>query len=410
MIRPRVLLATTCRYPWVARLAVALENAGCHVLAICPAPGHPLEKLTAIERPLLPYNPWAPMRSLRRAIASAAPDVVVPCDDRVVAHLHHLHATAADDHLARCIERSLGDPAGFPITLARHSLLIQAKNAGVATPNGEILRAPADLIAFLSEHEFPVVLKVDGSWGGKGVRVARTTADVWRAYRKLRRRLPLLIVLKRWIADRDPFWMAEFMQKNSPMLSVQSHIQGRPANCAVCCWKGRVLASVAVEVLQTKEPNGPATIVRVVERPEMREAARALAQRLRMSGVFGLDFIIDEVGDFAHLIEMNPRATPLCHIQLGPGRDLPNALVAAIVGDTRPQSKNLSNNPVIAYFPDAFRMSGTNLLASAYHDIPWEAPELLEELVQPPGHERTVFGRLVRILMSAARRLSDDRH
>jgi hypothetical protein len=404
MMEPRILLATTCCFPWVAQLALALRNGGCHVLAIYPAYGHPLAKLSLNGAPFL-YNPWAPRRSLKQAIVQAQADIVVPCDDRAVAHLHLLHATASDNtDLRRCIERSLGDPAGFPTTLARHSLLMLARNAGVATPDTAPLHSSKDLTAWLAVHQLPLVLKVDGTWGGKGVRVARTTADAWRAYRELRRRLPIGIALKRWVIDRDSFWIAEWLQQNSPLLSIQSYIPGRPANCAVFCWEGRVLASVAVEVMQTKETNGPATIVRVVERPEMLRAARALARHLSMSGLFGLDFMIDEVTNVAQLVEMNPRATPLCHIQLGPGRDLPGSLAASMLGVSQPRSKTITENAMIAYFPDASYVPENSMLAGTYYDIPWEVPELLEELLWHPRQERGLRGHLSRIVMRKKRK------
>jgi hypothetical protein len=43
----------------------------------------------------------------------------------------------------------------------------------------------------------------------------------------------------------------------------------------------------------------------------------------------------------SYLIEMNPRATQVGHLALGPGRDLPAALSAAICGDAVPETPKL---------------------------------------------------------------------
>ena len=48
--------------------------------------------------------------------------------------------------------------------------------------------------------------------------------------------------------------------------------------------------------------------------------------------MIGFDFMIEAATGAAHLIEMNPRNTPICAVRLGPGRDLAEALVARISG------------------------------------------------------------------------------
>ena len=80
--------------------------------------------------------------------------------------------------------------------------------------------------------------------------------------------------------------------------------------------EGRVLAGIGVEVVSSNGVKGPAIVVRMVESPEMMFAAEQVAARLRLSGFFGLDFMIDDSGAI-YIIEMNRRCTPLCPLQLG---------------------------------------------------------------------------------------------
>jgi hypothetical protein len=101
-------------------------------------------------------------------------------------------------------------------------------------------------------------------------------------------------MLKRVFIYRDPFSIKPWWNRSPQEITVQSFVQGRPANCAVTCWEGKVLAGIAVEVVASVAEVGPATVVRAVDGPEMIAAAERIARRLNLSGFFGLDFMIDE--------------------------------------------------------------------------------------------------------------------
>ena len=68
-MKPKVLLATTCRWFPTARLGMALANAGCVVDAVCPS-GHPLSRTGAVHQTHV-YNGLAPLTSFADAIAAA---------------------------------------------------------------------------------------------------------------------------------------------------------------------------------------------------------------------------------------------------------------------------------------------------------------------------------------------------
>jgi predicted ATP-grasp superfamily ATP-dependent carboligase len=171
---------------------------------------------------------------------------------------------------------------------------------------------------------------------------------------------------------------------------VQSYIHGRPANCAVVCWKGRVLAGIGVEVVASDGTTGPASVVRVVDNAEMMFAAERIASRLGLSGFFGLDFMIEQGTGASYLIEMNPRTTPLCHLRLGKGRDMAAALWAQLSGQPFQEVPPVTQNEIIAYFPEACK---SELLQSCFEDIPQGEPELVQELLRP-WPNRTMLFRL----------------
>ena len=74
---------------------------------------------------------------------------------------------------------------------------------------------------------------------------------------------------------------------------------------------------------------------------------------------------------------------------LGPGRDLPAALYAALSGEDIHPAPKVTENDIIALFPQEWmRDPDSAFLKSAYHDVPWEEPELLRacaRILRKPG-------------------------
>jgi hypothetical protein len=199
--------------------------------------------------------------------------------------------------------------------------------------------------------------------------------------------------VKRLLVNHDYFWLRSWRNRSQPKFIVQSYIHGRPANCGVVCWNGRVLAGIGVDVLISEGLTGPATVVRVVENSEMMFAAERIASRLKLSGFFGLDFMIEEGSGAAYLIEMNPRCTPLSHLRLGGKRDMVGALWAQLADQAAPDVEPLTRNDKIAYFPQAAG-ERNELVRSSFQDIPQGEPDLVEEL-RNPWVNRTVLFRLL---------------
>ena len=341
-----------------------------------------------------------PVGALKDAIEAVDPEVILPCDDRAVGHLHQLHARAIQAgksfaRIAELIERSLGAPSSYPIVDSRIRLIDCAREEGIATPATRLVTSSQELRDGLADLPFPWVLKADGSWGGHGVRIAPNRIQAAQAFEHLARPLTTPRLIKRLVVDRDPYWLQSWWRSVKPAVVVQSHISGRPANCAVFCWKGELLAGLAVEVIAAQGVTGSATVVKIVDSPGMISAAERLAKRLQLSGIFGLDFMIEDGTNDLYLIEMNPRSTPLAHLQLGPGHDLIAALSAELLGPPVRQSLSVTGNPMIAYFPQAWRWDPkSDFLNSSFCDVPWEEPELVQDLLKMPWPDRGVLARI----------------
>ena len=391
---PRILLTDTSRAGFTARLGMAFAQAGCDVGGICP-PHHPLHKTRAVKRTFR-YGGMRPLDCLQSAIADFDPDFIVPCDDRGVRHLHELYAlerdrTRSGSRITEVIERSLGSPKSYPTVSARNELLRIAHEERIRVPETNLISTVDDLKCWNAEHTYPFVLKADGTSGGRGVRIAHNREQAEQFFLELKNGFRITRAIKRLLVNRDAFWLRPWWNGEESSVIVQSYIEGRPANCAVVCWNGSVLAGIGVEALSTQDETGPASIVRVVENAEMMDAAGHIARRLRLSGFFGLDFMIEEETGTAFLIEMNPRCTPLCHLQLGDTRDMVRHLLAQLTGRSGLERPQMTGNDLIAYFPQAWTCKN-ELFEASFHDIPQGEPELAQELLDP-WPDRTIISR-----------------
>lgn len=392
----RVLLTNTTWWPTAARMAIALRDLGCEVMALCPKRGHSLAVTTAVTR-CLNYRGMDPVGCLRQACDSSKPDVIIPCDDAAVQHLHELHHSLnpSEDTLRTLIERSIGSPDSYSVTGARNALMTLATSLGLRIPDSAPVSDIADLRAFAEGHPFPWVLKIDGTYGGLGVKIVGNIREAEETFKKISFPLSAASAVKRYLVDRDPYWIRPWVQRIKPTVTVQSYIDGRPANSAVAVVSGKVVAVVALEVVGALSATSCSSVVRVVENRQMIEASERIASHLKLSGFYGFDFMIENQTGLAYLIEMNPRCTPICHLHLGPGRDLAEAFCTEFSGMPVQRRPRSTSRDTIAYFPKAWHWNAkSELLRTSFHDVPWEEPGLIEDLIRIPWPDRGILAKV----------------
>lgn len=403
---PKILLTDTMRWPSSARIAIGLARAGCAVSAVCPTHGHALLHTSAV-REIFPYSSLRPLESLVAAVETCQPQMIIPCDDRGVQHLHELYLRAQSQgtpgaQLKKLIECSLGSPRSYPIVSSRCALLRVAQEEGIRVPETKFLSKADELESWQAKNSPPWVLKGDGTFGGRGIRIARNIEQAAKCFFDITGLFSASRAFKRLVINRDPFWLRPWWNNLKPAVIVQSYIQGRPANCGVVCWNGKVLSGFAVEVVSYDGLTGPASIVRVVDNSEMMVAAERIARRLELSGFFGLDFMIDEGSRAAYLIEMNPRCTPLTHLRLGKGRDMIEALSAQLSNRPLQDTLPVTRNDMIAYFPQAWHCK-SEFLPTSFQDIPEGELDLVQALLRP-WPDRTLLYRIGHALTTAMAR------
>ena len=410
-MKPTVLIATTARWIPTARLIVALENAGFAIDAVCPS-GHPLSKTEAVRK-IYKYRGLDALASFSEAIAASKPDLIVPGDDLATQQLHLLYEQEqrkgeAGKAICALIARSLGAPENFPLLYARATFIQLAQEEGVRVPKTQVIRDIPDLEKWMAaaSADFPLVLKADGSSGGDGVRVVRTLDDARRALRSLEAPPLLARAMKRALIDRDPTLVWPSLLRRRSTVSAQTFIAGREATSAIACWEGEVLASLQFEVLNKVATSGHATVVRAIENAEMSAAATKLARRLNLSGVHGFDFMLESQTGDAYLLEINPRLTQVGHLTLGLGRDIPAALFSAVTGHAVSPAPKITEENTFALFPQEWiRDPASPFLQSAYHDVPWDKPELIRACVRARRKQRAWYSQQNRVQALSVARL-----
>jgi thioesterase domain-containing protein len=377
----RPMILTTMRWFSAARLAHAMTEAGFAVSACRPG-AHPIELVDGLTTDFRLARRGR-LRSLSDAIRQADPDIILPDDERALALLRKLHARTAttDPALARLIVRSLGAVEDWPAIASRTAVSSQARALGIASPATDVIDSADSLERWAAGRERPIVLKTDGSWGGRGVAIVAAGLPLREAWRRMSRPAGLPRAVKRLAVDRDAGSLMAWVRRDRPVVNVQQYIGGREAIVTAACIDGRVQALACLDVLRSSGPKANAAVVRIVDHPEMAAAARQLINRFGLSGFCGLDFIVTPDGE-AHLIEMNARITPTCHLlvegDVQPGRTI--ALFPATHSDIDPAAAVVMDRPIRS---PALIRHGAAIIARHHRPMARTARRLKQRVIRP---------------------------
>lgn len=373
---------------------------GCQVYAVCP-PGHALQHVRGISR-VYTYRSLSSLRALRRGLLDSKADYVVPCNDGVVWQLHALHERVPE--LRPMIERSLGPPESFPILRSRFQLLDTAQRLGIRIPRTRAVESEEDIHAWF--REFPrgdVAVKMDGAWGGIGVKLVSSEARALEAFQRFSRKPGPAIVAKRMLVDHDPLAFWNWRHAHQPGISIQQFVDGRPANSMVAARNGKVLAALHVEVLCAQGATKSAISIRRVNSPEMQRAAELIAAELGLNGFFGLDYVLDPATGRTWMLELNPRATQMGHLEwLDDGSTLIDAYSAALTGHpAQPPTNPIPTGSMVLLFPQVLACDlNSPWLRGGVQDLPYDHPELMEDFLNPYNRPVGLLQRLYTAMRS----------
>ncbi|MGZ5912039.1 MAG: hypothetical protein ACXWLB_19335, partial [Reyranella sp.] len=254
-----------------------MAESGFEVVALAPD-GHALHRLSGIVVRSIGRTRAHGLSEIVRTVESRPPDLLVPADERAIDFLRILYLRAIGGkgrnagQMAALIEASLGSPSAFVFAAQKSRFVLLAQREGLQVPATNVVDDIPELRRLVSKAQFPLVLKQDGRSAGQGVRIVSNAADVEQSFVELRTSAGPLAAVKMALKKLDLSYL-DGLYRNRPAISLQEYIVGRPANRAVVCHRGEVLAGLSVEALQTTDATGPATVIRVIDSPEMSDAA-----------------------------------------------------------------------------------------------------------------------------------------
>ena len=380
--RPSVVVVATVHWASTTRLCLSLAESGFQVVALAPD-GHALHGLSEIVVRSIGRTRAHALSEIIRTVESRPPDLLVPADERAIDFMRILYRRAIGGkgrnagQMAALIEASLGSPSAFVFAAQKSRLVSLAQREGLLVPATNVVDDILELRRLIAKAHFPLVLKQDGSSGGQGVRIVSNAADAEQSFVELRTSAGPRAAVKMALKKLDLSYLDGLYRKR-PAISLQEYIVGRPANRAVVCHRGEVLAGLSVEALQTTDATGPATVIRVIDSPEMSDAAARMVRHLGLSGFVGFDFMLEAATSRAYLIEMNGRPTQICHLALDADSDMIGALAARLPSVVLRRTMPNFDGPTVALFPqESWRDPDSGYLRSAFHDVPWQTPEFV---------------------------------
>jgi hypothetical protein len=371
----RILIVAT--HPWAlgARVAIALTKVGFEVAAVSPR-GALVRKVSSIKNHYT-YWPWRQRASLIQVIRAWRPNFLVCTDDEAVRRVHSLYQnqitrlSAGNASIAKLIEESLGNPSYYPHARERSKFILCAQALGVRCPKTIVVANKDALEGGTNDLAYPLIVKVDGTYAGMGVRRARNKTDAQN--------------------------LVDFFGRAGQTVCLQQYITGRPANRAVICHRGQALAGISVETIESPFEFGPASVVRTINHPEMVDACDRLVAHLGLSGFVGFDFILDAKNQ-AWLLELNPRVTPICHLNFTDGTDLASTLRLRLSGVRVTRTSPIPLEGSIALFPNGIVPKGridhlSAVYFSSHHDVPWDELALVRASIDA-ATRRTIMTRI----------------
>lgn len=386
----RPMILSTQRWFSGARLAHALSEAGFAVSACRPG-GHPLDLVDSLATVRRFHKLW-PLRSIAAAIRAANPDLVICEDESSLALLRRLHARVrtTDPEMAELLVRSLGDIEDWPCITSRTELAREARALNLAAPETAVIDNADALHKWVTEHDLPSVLKTDGSCAGDGCVIVRDVGMLPGVWPLLSSPPDLLRALYRAVFKGDLNTLVAWRRRERPIVNAQQFCAGREAIVTTASVGGKMQALICLEVIQRVEPRQPATVVRIIDHPQMAATARQLIRRFGLTGFCGFDFMVDDSGN-AQLLEINPRATRTSHL--------------LVEGDCRP-------NRIVGLFPfELLRNPDPGADVFGILDMPIRAPMLIEYGTKLAARNHRPVRRAIRgVIQVAKEKLYRRRH
>lgn len=320
-------------------------------------------------------------RRFTEVVGDWHPDFLVAGDELMVAFLARLFEQLDKrSESAKLLKFSFGNPASLPAAASKWHTLETARRLGLRVPDCKRVRSENEIRQFAGKTGWPLVMKQSFSWGGNGSMVCQNESEAAAILGEWRKHFTLKNRFHRWRKSIRGGVIGASWLAADKSITANQFITGRTAMLLAAAFEGRMPAA-ATAFKEQCYPNklGPSSVVRFIHNDEMRRTAEKLIGTWGVTGFIGFDFIVDSAGA-AWLIECNPRPTPISHLTGRVGEDVCRALFCCIAGQPLPPMTQ-TDELTVAHFPsESLRDPNSPHLIEAFHDIPWDDPDLLERL------------------------------
>ena len=272
------------------------------------------------------------------------------------------------------ISKSLGDPEAYEVARNKSKLLALASSKDLPVPQTLTVQNEAELATAMKQLGDGLFIKADGTFGGQGVRAVSTLPEAAAYFAAWRKPPSLKTMVLSCLREKSiaPFMM--WRNFTQPDITLQRGISGIPANRAVVCEKGKVIAGLTVKAARTMKNNGPATVIETSRHAQIKHDVDVMVAELGLSGFVGFDFMVDE-NNAAWMLELNPRVTPASCLYDPKVAPLAGALRAHMDNSDSTTDDPPDGQNVVLFPQELARDKNSELLSTPEHFVPWNEPD-----------------------------------
>jgi Carbamoyl-phosphate synthase L chain, ATP binding domain len=396
----RILMIAADDNRWgPVRLPQPLSESGVEVAVLCTA-NNPLRQSSFAARTysLDQLKSWRKFgKKLGSVMSDWKPDLILPCDELVVAMLHYFlkrPRTASRYMNARqqaVLSLSIGKTEKLDTMILKHQTRLLAESLGVSVPKSQLVQSPAEALNAATRFGFPVFLKSSFSWAGEGSICCNNAEQLQQAYTSLRDKTSWIKALGKRALARD--WYP-----TNCAIEVQKAIAGEAVMYSVVAYEGKVLGGLFASRAARHSATGPSTTVCLGENPACHKMTEKMIAAMGASGFLAFDFMKSEATGELFLLECNPRPNQIFHLGHKVGTNLCQALVDSLHGLSElPRSPQ--GSATVPLFPQLW-LHDENLALAEIHtlDIPENDSKLLNFMLRLGREKGRAINRLLDLL------------
>ncbi len=374
MKKKALIIALNENWTGISRLPSGLVRAGFEVSALAPKKSL-LGKTKHLKESIL-YPTFTYSRSklvylwIIYAFLKLKPEVVIPGDEDTILALQNvsnlLERLPFFHSVSKLIRSSITGKEFDQLVLSKSSFQKKCNEWGLRTPKNIIVHNLAEALMAAADMSYPVVIKYDSGYGGSGVFICETEVDLKNHFQNLGG--PSLVTILKETFKRM-FFVSIFSSEK--VISIQQYIDGQVGQSPFCANEGVVFGFNPMLRLRTfPGKTGPASVSCGYENEDIEAFVKTIAKKMNYSGFGSVEYIIDSKSKLLHIIELNPRPTPTCHIK---DDVVTNDLCECYFNGLNKIPFELKSfRPyTIAMFPGEKRRDpNSEFLKTAFHDVP----------------------------------------